>query len=251
MQADLSQEADGTWGGDLPGGKERALQRGLRISLVIPTHNEKEGLTKILSMLPKEIDEVVVVDWQSTDGTQEVAQSMGARLINEGRRGYGRAYLTGIPLTTGDVVATLDADGTYPIENIPQMVDTLIDKPADFISCRRFPLANRGAMRRVNRLGNHMLLQLANSLFGLYLNDLLTGMWVFRRDIWQDIEPHSDDWSFSQEIKIRAACRNHIRYVEKWIPYDDRLGFSKLSPMEVGRENLQHLFKLRRTLQFD
>lgn len=225
------------------------MYRGLRISLVIPTHNEARGLSQVLASLPKEVDEVIVVDWASTDGTPDVARAHGAKVAHEARRGYGRAYQTGIPLSTGDAVVTLDADGTYPVGHIPQLLDHLVERELDFISCARFPLHQRGSMPLTNRLGNQMLLRLSNAMFGMRLTDLLSGMWVFRRHVWDRIEPESADWSFSHEIKIRAAWALGERFSEAWIPYADRVGSSKLSPLSVGVANLQHLVALRVALR--
>lgn len=224
------------------------MHRGLRLSLIVPTHNEADGIKRLLQSLPSIIDEVIVVDWASTDGTPEVAERLGAQVAIEPERGYGRAYRRGIKQATGDVIITMDADGTYPVDHCQRLVDALLDRNLDFINCKRFPLSDDRSMGFVTHFGNRMLLQIGNSLFGLYLDDLLSGMWVFKQSIWADIEPTSELWSFSQEIKIRAACDLDIRFAEEWIPYDIRLGISKLSPLSVGLENLQQLFWLRSQL---
>ena len=80
------------------------MVRGLRISVVIPTHNEHDGLEAVLAVMPTYVDEVLVVDWKSTDGTQDIARRHDVTLLEEPRQGYGRAYHTGVPAATGDVV---------------------------------------------------------------------------------------------------------------------------------------------------
>ncbi len=84
----------------------------MRVSVIIPTHNEAQAIGRVLADLPADIvTEVLVVDSNSTDGTPEIAESMGARVLREPRRGYGRACLTGLAnVDSPDVVVFLDGD---------------------------------------------------------------------------------------------------------------------------------------------
>jgi glycosyltransferase involved in cell wall biosynthesis len=202
----------------------------------------------VIKALPGLVDQVLVVDWRSTDGTPARAEELGARVIHEDRKGYGQAYLTGIPEAEGDLVITLDADGTYPAHLIPELIDRLLDEDRDFLSCCRFPLEHLDAMPLANRSGNRLLRRVANTLFGIQLRDLLSGMWVFRREAWARLSPTSTNWNMSQEIKLRAAIMLGARFAEAWIPYSPRIGQTKLMPMRVGAENLAHLFVLRHQL---
>ena len=224
------------------------MHRNRTVSVVIPTHNEVEGLPPVIHALPDLVDQVLVVDWRSTDGTPELAVELGAQVIHEEGKGYGQAYLSGIPAATGELVITLDADGTYPAEMIPELLDRLLDRELDFLSCCRFPLERPDAMPAPNRAGNELLRLTANLLFGLELRDLLSGMWVFKREVWSRLAPTSTNWNMSQEIKLRAALALGPRFSEAWIPYSPRIGETKLLPFRVGMENLAHLFVLRREL---
>src|SRR5262249_43299667 len=106
---------------------------GLNVCLVVPCHNEEDGIRDVLPRLPKGIDDVVVVDNNCTDRTAEVATSLGARVVAENRPGYGAAYKAGFRAASGDVVVTLDGDGTYPPEHIPALVEALATRRLDFI----------------------------------------------------------------------------------------------------------------------
>ena len=225
------------------------MYRGKQLSVVIPTYNEAASIAGVLDAVPDAVDEVLVVDWSSDDGTPALASEHGARVLHEPRQGYGRAYLTGVPAASGDVVITLDADGTYPVAQIPSLVDALLDRDLDFVNCARFPLKDHGAMDRTNRLGNRTLTAAANALFSLSLCDLLSGMWVFRRQVWQKLNPRSTTWNLCQEVKLKAALRLGPRFAEEWIPYARRQGQSKLSPLRVGAENLLHLLVFKLTLR--
>ena len=116
------------------------MHRGKTISAVIPCYNEEDGIQHVIEAMPTVVDEVVVVDNNSSDRTAEVAESLGARVIREKRKGYGRAYQAGLPAASKDVIVTLDGDGSYPPDEIPRLVDCLIDEELDFISACRFPL---------------------------------------------------------------------------------------------------------------
>ena len=122
------------------------MHRDLKISVVIPCYNEEEGVAKVIQSLPKCVDEVVVVDNNCTDRTAEVAESLGARVVEQRIKGYGAAYQAGLPAVTGDVTVTMDGDCTYPSEQIEELVDHLVDQKLDFISASRFPLQNPEAM---------------------------------------------------------------------------------------------------------
>jgi len=82
------------------------MHRGLKISVVIPCYNEEDGVRYTMGQLPACVDEVVVVDNNSTDRTAEVARSLGARVVRETRKGYGAAYQAGLPAATGDITVT-------------------------------------------------------------------------------------------------------------------------------------------------
>ena len=157
------------------------MYKGLTISVVIPCFNEEEGIAHVLQQMPEYVDETIVVDNNSTDGTAEVAQSLGARVIHESRKGYGSAYQAGLPAATGDIIATVDGDGTYPSDAIAPLIDEMLAGGLDFISASRFPLQDRNAMRRRNQFGNMVLTWTTRVLFWRWIADSQSGMWVFRR----------------------------------------------------------------------
>ncbi|MCI4344233.1 MAG: glycosyltransferase family 2 protein, partial [Thermoplasmata archaeon] len=177
----------------------------MRATLVVPALNEGEAIAHVIAsfreaadkanastFLPEPIDwEILVVDGASSDGTAERAEAAGARVIVERRRGYGRAYTTGFAAATGEVIATADGDATYPVEEIPRLVDRLLRNGLDFITCDRMASVDRRAMTTEHRIGNallNLLVQVAyrhllRDLPGEGLVDSQSGMWVFRRRI--------------------------------------------------------------------
>src|SRR5436190_21533929 len=116
------------------------------VSLVIPALNEEEGIVATLKRIPPGIDEIIVVDGGSKDQTRERAQAAGAKVILEPRRGYGLAYRRGFEEASCDIITTADADGTYPTEMLPHVVEFLLGRNLSFVSCSRFPLADAKSM---------------------------------------------------------------------------------------------------------
>jgi glycosyltransferase involved in cell wall biosynthesis len=221
------------------------VYRGQRISVVIPCFNEEHGLRHVLEGMPSYVDEVVVVDNNSTDDTAKVAQDLGARVIFEARKGYGNAYQSGLPAATGDIIATVDGDGTYPSTSIAPIIDELLDHGLDFVSASRFPLRDARAMRRRNVLGNKVLTYTFRALYLRWVADSQSGMWVFRRSCLAQIHPVQSGMAFSEEIKIEALHTRGLRFGEHHIDYYERIGETKLYTWRDGFINLGYLFRRR------
>ena len=222
--------------------------RGKRISVVIPCHNEEEGVRATIEQMPPIVDEVLVVDNASTDGTAAVAKELGARVVYEGRKGYGRAYKTGFAEARGDIIVTMDGDGTYPPNSIPLLLHVLLEEKIDFMTARRWRSKNDKSKSPLRLLGNAILSSATMVLFRRFLIDSQSGMWIFRRDILQRIGPESDGMALSQELKILAFTHPEIRCLEMPIYYGERVGESKLNLWRDGFGNLVALGKLRLSL---
>lgn len=221
------------------------MHRGLKISVVIPCYNEEDGIRHTIGMLPKCVDEIIVVDNNSTDRTSEVARSLGARVVFETRKGYGAAYKAGLPAVTGDVTVTLDGDGTYPAAQIPELVEHLEDKKLDFISASRFPLRNPKAMNFSNKVGNGVLTLGMAIMYGKPVRDSQSGMWVYRSSVYPKLKLTSDGMAFSEEIKIEAIRAQSVRFGEYHIDYHPRVGEVKLQKWRDGFRNLLFLVTKR------
>jgi glycosyltransferase involved in cell wall biosynthesis len=221
------------------------MHRGLKLSVVIPCYNEEDGIRSVIESMPPYVDEIVVVDNNSTDKTSEVARSLGAVVVFQPVKGYGAAYQAGLPAATGDVIATLDGDGTYPADEISILVDALEDRHLDFVSGARFPLRNGGAMNFSNKVGNWVLTVTTMLLWFRPLRDSQSGMWVFRRAILPSLRLTSNGMPLSEEIKIEAIEKLGKRFAEVGIDYRPRIGEVKLQKWRDGWLNLSFLFNKR------
>lgn len=215
------------------------------ISIVIPALNEEKGIGKVIDSIPKMKDtEILVIDGNSSDNTVKIARKKGARVIIEKRKGYGRAYKTGFINAKGNVIVTLDADNTYPAENIPEQVSMLKKDNLDFITTNRFASMEHGAMPLRNKIGNNVLTVAMNALFKLKVDDSQSGMWIFRKKFLDTLNLTSDGMPFSEEIKIEAF-KNGYKCIEVPIHYKVREGDVKLCAWKHGIENLTFLIKKR------
>ncbi|MGD1047836.1 MAG: glycosyltransferase family 2 protein [Candidatus Krumholzibacteriaceae bacterium] len=221
------------------------MYRERTISIVIPCYNEEQGLARVIPSLPKSVDEIIVVDNNSTDRTAEVARGLGAKVVFEKRKGYGAAYKAGLAAVTGDITVTMDGDGTYPADQIEECVGYLLDRNLDFVSASRFPLEDAHAMNFSNKVGNAVLTCATLVLFMRGIKDSQSGMWIFRSALYRELAPESDGMPFSEEIKIKAIRRRGVKFEEYHIRYHPRIGEVKLEKWRDGFRNLSYLVKLR------
>jgi glycosyltransferase involved in cell wall biosynthesis len=218
----------------------------------MPALNEEESIGKTISMIPLDklssmgfSPEVIIIDGGSTDKTVSIAKSLGAQ-VSQSPRGYGRQYLHGFSIATGEIIATADSDCSYPMEEIPGLVSLLESENLDFIHTNRFALMDHGSMMPLNRLGNRVLTFFSNFLFRIGFKDSQSGMWVFRKEILDKLNLEGKGMSLSQEIKIKAFSRCRAREVDSC--YRKRVGTVKLRMFVDGIDNLWNLFKLRFSL---
>jgi glycosyltransferase involved in cell wall biosynthesis len=206
-----------------------------QISVVIPCLNEEEAVGAVVEQAWAGIErsgrtgEVIVVDNGSTDASASLARAAGARVVHEPRRGYGRAYLTGIEAARGDYLVMADADGTYPIDRLGEFVDSL-ESGDDLVLGSRFQgTIHRGAMPWSHRwLGNPILTGMLNRLFGIRVSDAHCGMRAVRRSALRRLDLHSTGMEFASEMVFKAF-RRKLTVGEVPIDYFPRTGESKLS----------------------
>ena len=221
------------------------MYRKSSISVIIPCHNEEKGIELTYGKIPKFVDEIIVVDNLSTDATPSVARKLGARVITEKNKGYGFAIKKGIEKAKGDIVITIDGDGTYPIEDAKVVLNYLLDNSIDFVSCSRFPLRNHSSMHWQNLIGNKFVSFLMKFLFLREFKDGLSGMWIFKKEVYKKLLPLSSGWNLSEEIKIESYLHPDVVFDEFRVNYHPRFGRSKVWPLKVGMENILYLFYLR------
>lgn len=228
------------------------------LSIVIPAYNEEKGLREILqrtlsvcSHLSHEIPQVsavdlIVVNDGSNDQTAEVVQSFPqARLVNHSiNQGYGAALKSGFAAAKGDLIAFLDADGTYLPESIPLLVRTAIESGADMVIGSRMSGPSRG-MPRHRRAGNWFYAWLLSWVIGQKISDSTSGLRVFRKSILPTLQPLPDGLNFTPAMSTRALYEG-LKLIEVPIPYEKRVGKSKLNLFHDGFRFLDSIFSTSR-----
>lgn len=200
----------------------------MKISVVIPTMNEEKTLGKTLDAIPSAkgiVYEKMIVDTNSKDKTREIAKKKGCKIISEPRKGYGRAYKTGLKKATGDFIVCFDADGTYPVEDIPKIAKIMEDENLDFITCSRFPKLEPDSMPALNRFGNWGLTLACNILFGTRFMDTQSGMWMIRKKLLPKLVLKEDGMELSTEIKLEGVKSKNWKEIP--IVYRKRDGETK------------------------
>lgn len=222
-----------------------------KLTVVIPALNEEKGIGPVLREIPiarlAEMGyetEVMVIDNGSKDNTTHIARDHGATVIIQPIRGYGNAYKAGFANATGDIIATGDADLTYPFEDLPRIIQKMEDENLDFINTNRLKHINTEVMSRGHIFGNRLLTMITKILFGSPFVDSQSGMWVFKRYIWEHLNVKSSGMPFSQELKIEAYMKG-FKCAEVPVEYRMRAGKEKLNTVRDGVGNIMNLVTKR------
>ena len=206
---------------------------GILTTVVLPAYNEGAALPHVLDELGEYLDdgyEVLVVDDGSTDDTADVAGRYPVRLVQHPTNcGKGVAIRTGIAEASGDNVVIMDADASYPVPAIKEMVDLLDEN--DLV--RGIRESENGNMPRVNRVGNWLFNKLLAISHGLEGTDHLTGLYAIRRSAALRLGTEAQGFDIETEIGIKAKARG-LRQATVPISYLPRVGEKKLSPWKDG-----------------
>lgn len=203
------------------------------VSVVIPTLNEEDGIGKVLSSMPmEEFEEVLVVDG-SSDTTAEIARKYGARVIQEPRRGYGRALQTAIEKASGDMVVYIDGDFTYDPAEILQLLKPVREGNCDVVLGNRLTGNNHSSMAFFNRIGNRFVSFFFSKVFGTKVNDTQSGLRVMPRLALLGLEYRSYGMAYVTE-QLAKLVKSGYRVGEVPISYGNRIGRSKLHLLRDG-----------------
>jgi len=178
-----------------------------RVSVVIPTLNEEKNLPHVFARLPEGLHEVIVVDGHSTDATVAVARRLrpDVRVIAQPGRGKGNALAAGFAACTGDIVVTMDADGSTDPAEIPRFVAALCHG-ADFVKGSRFAQGGGSSyITRIRRLGNRALNALVNALYHTSYTDLCYGFNAFWARCLPYMRVDCDGFEVETLVNVRIA----------------------------------------------
>ncbi|WP_225320639.1 glycosyltransferase family 2 protein [Streptomyces luteolifulvus] len=217
------------------------------VSLVVPARNEARNIPWVFEQIPACVDEVILVDGDSTDATIPMAQHClpTVRNVQQSGPGKGNALRTGFLEAKGDYVVMMDADGSMSPGEIPHFLHFL-EHGYDFVKGSRF-VAGGGSLdiTRIRRMGNHVLLMATNRLYHASLTDLCYGFCAFRRSFLDQLDLHAAGFEIEAEM-ITHALRSGLRIAEvPSLELPRRNGRSNLHAISDGRRVLRTLFSER------
>jgi glycosyltransferase involved in cell wall biosynthesis len=196
-------------------GPDRRAARKTKISVVVPAMNEEGNIGHVLSRLPDDLYEVILVDGNSHDGTIEAARRArpGIRVLSQTGRGKGDAFRTGFAAVHGNLVVMLDADGSADPAEIPRFVEAL-EAGADFAKGSRFlPGGGSADITALRQAGNWVLSGTANLLHGTHFTDLCYGYNAFWRRCLPVLRVDAPGFEVETQMHIRAT-RAGLRVTE-------------------------------------
>jgi glycosyltransferase involved in cell wall biosynthesis len=199
------------------------------VSLIIPALNESESLGCLLAETGIDnVQQVIVVDNGSSDGTAEIARASGVTVIQEPRQGYGYACSAGSAVAENDLLVFMDADGSFVPAEIPRLVAPLESGAADLVlGSRLMDNLEPGVMPAHQLFGNRLVAWILNRLYGLHLTDL--GPYrALPKDLLDSLEMKELTYGWTVEMMVKVAKRG-LRIVEAPVSYRPRFaGQSKI-----------------------
>lgn len=209
------------------------------VDVIIPAFNEENGVGEVVREIPRAfVREIIVVNNASTDNTEVIAREAGATVLREPVPGYGRACLRGIahvqlsePLP--EIVVFLDADHSDFPEEIPNVIQPIIEGKADLvIGSRAIGQRERGSMTPQQVFGNWLATRLLSILYGATFTDLGPFRAIrFNKLLALNMQDKTYGWTVEMQLK---AARHGLMYAEVPVRYRRRIGFSKISGTVKG-----------------
>jgi glycosyltransferase involved in cell wall biosynthesis len=200
------------------------------ISVVIPTHNEAAAIGEVVRGVPRNVvNEIIVVDNGSDDGTADRAAQAGARVIHESRKGYGSACWAGAQAASdSDLLVFLDGDRSDDPSQLEQIIRPVIRDQADLVIGSRIGgILEKGSMPLHARLGNRMIVLLLNLLYGVRITDI-GSFRAIRTTTLFDMRMEQMTYGWPVEMIVKAArCGLRIQSVP--VRYRKRIGVSKVT----------------------
>jgi hypothetical protein len=244
--ASTGADASGTLSGEELLVSDESEQRPV-LSVVMPTLNEEEGIAECITRIENALEtlqirgEIVVSD-SSTDATPEIAREMGARVVTPDGRGYGYAYLYAFEHVRGDVIAMGDADATYDFEELPKLFELVDSGEADLaVGSRLNGEILPGSMPALHKyVGNPLLTRVLNVFYGAGVSDAHSGMRVFTRAAYEEMELKTPGMEFASEMIMKAGERDLV-IEEVPITYHPRRGEAELESFRDGWRHVRFM----------
>lgn len=217
----------------------------MRVSVIVPTLNEEKAIDKVLSEIPRDVAEEIIVVDSSTDATPKIAENLGAKVVFEWRKGYGQALQSGVEKACGDVVVYIDGDHTYDPEDIRGLIAPIRNDECDVVLGNRLNhKMHPGAMSPWNRFGNAVLSLIFSVCFHTRVSDTQCGLRAFRRQVLKGLSCENLGMPFVTE-QLSKLIKNGVRIKVVSVTYRPRIGTTKLCSWLDGFKILSVILRER------
>ena len=218
----------------------------MKVSVIIPTLNEEACIGRLLEKMPKDVvDEVIVIDGNSTDGTREVVEGAGYKPYIQKSKGYGGAFIEGFDIATGDLVILMDADGSHSPYDIKKIVEKANEGYEYIMASRYLEGGKTEDDTWVRFTGNKLFTWLTNIIHGMRVSDSLYVFTGITREGLNRIDLHCTGFEFCPEILIKAH-KAGLRFAEVSAVERKRFGGkSKVNAFFHGLKILREILVLK------
>lgn len=176
-----------------------------KVSVIIPTLNEADSITEVLDQIPKEVvDEIIVVDGHSEDGTVDLVRELGYKVIYQEGKGYGAAFSTGVRYAQGDILILMDGDGSPNPKDIPSLLKKINEGYDIVLGSRYLSKAGSEDDTVIRYIGNKVFTFIVNKIHNMNISDSLYMFAAVKRKVFESIKLESSDFGYSVEFPIKA-----------------------------------------------
>jgi len=206
------------------------------VCILIPTLNEAATIGELIKDFRKEgFSNILVIDGNSRDGTAQIAEAEGVRVVLQTGKGKGQAVIQAFKAIESPYVVMVDGDGTYLAREAPSLLEPILEGKADHVIGNRLEKYSPGAFTKFNLVGNHLINMLFDIAYGVQLRDILSGYRAFTLESVKELELNKTGFEIETEISVECVLKKQ-RVEEVPITYLPRSekGATKLNPVKDG-----------------
>jgi len=219
------------------------------VCVLVPTLNEEDAIAEVIGEFrAMGFENILVIDGHSSDRTVELAKEAGARVVVQSGKGKGQALKEAFDLIESEYIVMIDGDGTYLPSEVHLLLDPVLAGRADHAMGNRFGNLQKGALTRLNSAGNRLINFFFRLIYGVPLNDILTGYRAFTRDGVGRLDLTMTGFEIETEMTVDSVKKG-LAIAEVPITYRARSRGTqtKLNPIMDGARIIATIYRMAKT----